>query len=125
MIYNDTEFMLRRFRKLARLNEDETQDKLDDLSKAFKTDSVANYVALLQKYSSDPKVLAVLKAGITDGQPNDEKFGVENVSQSENIKIKKEKTIFEHFGVSNPLESDIVKQKIKKLNDFKIYFSFK
>ena len=53
MIYNDTEFMLRRFRKLARLNEDETQDKLDDLSKAFKTDSVANYVALLQKYSSE------------------------------------------------------------------------
>lgn len=68
-----------RFQKLAGiLNEDETQDKLDDLSKAFKTDSVPAYVSLLQQYSKDPKVAAVLKAGQTDGQPNDEKFSVAN-----------------------------------------------
>ena len=42
------------------LKEDETQDKLDDLSTAFKTASVPAYVSLLQKYSSDPKVMAVL-----------------------------------------------------------------
>jgi len=58
------------------IKEDETQDKLDDLSKAFKTASVPAYVNLLQQYSSDPKVMAVLKAGQTDGQPNDEKFEV-------------------------------------------------
>jgi hypothetical protein len=70
-----------RLQKLAGLvTEDETQDKLDDLSNAFKTDSVPAYVQLLQKYSSDPKVMAVLKAGRTDGQPNDEKFDVESTT---------------------------------------------
>lgn len=70
-----------RLKKLAGLlNEDETQDKLDDLSAAFKNDSVPAYVQLLQKYSSDPKVRAVLKAGSTDGQPNDEKFDVQNTT---------------------------------------------
>jgi len=70
-----------RLQKLAGLlTEDETQDKLDDLSNAFKTASVPAYVQLLQKYSSDPKVMAVLKAGRTDGQPNDEKFDVESTT---------------------------------------------
>lgn len=69
------------------LKEDETQDKLDDLSTAFKTASVPAYVSLLQKYSSDPKVIAVLKAGQTDGQPNDEKFGVsETTIAAKNLK---------------------------------------
>jgi len=66
-----------RLQKLAGiLKEDETQDKLDDLSSAFKTGSVPAYVSLLQQYSKDPKVMAVLKAGQKDGQPNDEKFDV-------------------------------------------------
>ena len=69
------------------LKEDETQDKLDDLSTAFKTASVPAYVSLLQKYSSDPKVMAVLKAGQTDGQPNDEKFDVsETTIAAKNLK---------------------------------------
>lgn len=74
--------------KLATLlKEDETQDKLDDLSLAFKTASVPAYVSLLQKYSSDPKVMAVLKAGQTDGQPNDEKFDVvETTIAAKNLK---------------------------------------
>jgi hypothetical protein len=72
-----------RLQKLAGLlTEDETQDKLDDLSNAFKTASVPAYVQLLQKYSSDPKIMAVLKAGRTDGQPNDEKFDVESTTIS-------------------------------------------
>ena len=71
-----------RLRKLAGLviTEDETQDKLDDLSNAFKSESVPKYVELLQQYSKDPKIMAVLKAGKTDGQPNDEKFDVENTT---------------------------------------------
>ena len=72
---------------LTLLKEDETQDKLDDLSTAFKTASVPAYVSLLQKYSSDPKVMAVLKAGQTDGQPNDEKFDVaETTIAAKNLK---------------------------------------
>lgn len=58
------------------LNEDETQDKLDDLDTAFKQGSVPDYVSKLQQYANDSKVMAVLKAGSTDGQPNDEKFTV-------------------------------------------------
>lgn len=66
-----------RLQKLAGiLKEDEVDDKLEDLSKAFATDSVPTYVSLLQKYQSDPKVMAVLKAGLTDGKPEDEKFSV-------------------------------------------------
>ncbi len=77
-----------RLQKLAGiLNEDETQDKLNDLSTAFKTASVPAYVSLLQKYSSDPKIMAVLKAGQTDGQPNDEKFEVaETAIPAKNLK---------------------------------------
>lgn len=70
-----------RLQKLAGiLKEDETQDKLDDLSGAFQQASVEDYVNLLKKYQSDPKVLAALKAGITDGKPNDEKFNVATTS---------------------------------------------
>jgi len=77
-----------RLKKLAGiLKEDETQDKLDDLSSAFKTGSVPSYVSLLQQYSSDPKVMAVLKAGQSDGQPNDEKFDVaETTIPAKNLK---------------------------------------
>jgi hypothetical protein len=70
-----------RLQKLAGiLKEDETQDKLDDLSDAFQQASVEDYVNLLKKYQSDPKVAAALKAGITDGKPNDEKFNVATTS---------------------------------------------
>lgn len=72
---------------LTLLKEDETQDKLDDLSKAFKSASVPAYVSLLQQYSNDPKVMAVLKAGQTDGQPNDEKFDIsETAIAAKNLK---------------------------------------
>ena len=70
-----------RLQKLAGiLKEDGEQDKLDDLSAAFESDSVENYVNLLKKYQTDPKVLAVLKAGLTDGFPTDEKFNVSKAS---------------------------------------------
>ena len=76
-----------RLQKLAglRLTEDGEQDKLDDLSAAFENDSVENYVNLLKKYQSDPKVLAALKAGLTDGLPADEKFNVTNASYSAKV----------------------------------------
>ena len=71
-----------RLQKLAglRLTEDDEQDKLDDLSAAFESASVENYVNLLKKYQTDPKVLAALKAGLTDGLPADEKFNVSKAS---------------------------------------------
>ena len=77
-----------RLQKLAGLlKEDETQDKLDDLSSAFETDSVEAYVNLLKKYQTDPKVAAALAAGTTDGLPNDEKFTVSNASyEAESLK---------------------------------------
>jgi hypothetical protein len=91
-----------RLKQLAGLlKEDETQDKLDDLSAAFKNDSVPAYVQLLQKYSSDPKVMAVLKAGRTDGQPNDEKFDV----QSTTIAAKDLKPTQNEIGAEESLKN--------------------
>ena len=73
-----------RLQKLAglRLTEDGEQDKLYYLSASFENASVENYVNLLKKYQSDKKVLAILKAGLTDGKPSDEKFNVTNASYS-------------------------------------------
>lgn len=76
IIIRESAYMKERFTKLANLKEDETQDKLDDLSAAFQDSSVEAYVSLLKKYQSDPKVAAVLRAGTTDGKPRDEKFTV-------------------------------------------------
>lgn len=59
-----------------KLKEDATDDALADLSSKFEKGSIEDYVAALQKYSTDPKVAAVLKAGQTDGDPGDEKFSV-------------------------------------------------
>ena len=43
-----------------------------------------------------------------------EKYGVDNVSMLEEIKIKKEKTCIKHFGVKNPFQSSEIKNKIKE-----------
>ena len=43
------------------------------LKNAFKSASVSQFVQQFKKIASDPKVQAVLKAGLTDGNPNDEK----------------------------------------------------
>jgi hypothetical protein len=61
------------------LLEDVVDDKLTDLAKKFDAASVEDYVTTLQKYATDPKVAAVLKAGRTDakGEP-DEQFSVSN-----------------------------------------------
>lgn len=58
------------------IHEDAIDDKLADLSSKFDDGSIQDYVAALQKYLSDPKVAAVIKAGQTDGNPGDEKFSV-------------------------------------------------
>jgi len=44
------------------------------LNNAFKTPKVSDFVAQFKKIASDPKVQAILKAGLTDGDPNDEKI---------------------------------------------------
>lgn len=96
-----------RLQKLAGiLTEDEVQDKLDDLSNAFKSESVPRYVELLQQYSKDPKVMAVLKAGKTDGQPNDEKFDVENTT----IAAKNLKPTQNEIGAEESLKNILTDQ---------------
>ena len=44
------------------------------LGAAFKASKVSDFVAQFKKIASDPKVQAILKAGLTDGDPNDEKL---------------------------------------------------
>lgn len=97
-----------RLRKLAGLviTEDETQDKLDDLSNAFQNASVENYVNLLKKYQSDPKVAAALKAGVTDGKPNDEKFNVATTSYA----VKELKPTQNEIGAEESLKNILTDQ---------------
>jgi hypothetical protein len=44
------------------------------LGNAFKATKVSDFVAQFKKIASDPKVQAILKAGVTDGSPDDEKL---------------------------------------------------
>jgi hypothetical protein len=53
-------------------------------------------------------------ANIKRKKTNFEKFGVENVSQSKDVKKKKIVTCLKNFGVEYSLQSDTVKEKIKK-----------
>ena len=70
------------------LAEDAVDDKLADLSDKFENGSVEDYVATLQKYATDPKVAAVLKAGQTDNKGKaDERFSVAGASpEAKNLK---------------------------------------
>lgn len=47
---------------------------------------------------------------------NQEKYGVDNVFQLENIKDKIRKTNINKYGVDNPSKSDIIKEKRKNTN---------
>lgn len=40
------------------------------------------------------------------------KYGVDNVSKSKEIKQKKKETLKSHYGVNNPMKSNIIKEKI-------------
>lgn len=103
-----------RLKKLSGLlKEDETQDKLDDLSSAFEDASVETYVNLLKKYQTDPKVLAALKAGTTDGKPTDEKFSVSNA----NFAAKKLKPTQNEIGAEESLKN-ILTDKYGSLEGF-------
>jgi hypothetical protein len=70
------------------LKEDEVDDKLADLSDKFDSGTVEDYVATLQKYATDPRVAAVLKAGQTDNKGKaDERFSVAGASpEAKNLK---------------------------------------
>jgi hypothetical protein len=70
------------------LKEDEVDDKLANLSDKFDSGTVEDYVATLQKYATDPKVAAVLKAGQTDNKGKaDERFSVAGASpEAKNLK---------------------------------------
>jgi len=70
MNYKDQNYY-KKFQKF--INEDSTDDKLDNLSKEFDNGNITGYVNKLQQYLSDPKVAAVIKAGHTDDKgPSDE-----------------------------------------------------
>jgi hypothetical protein len=45
-----------------------------------------------------------------------EKYGVENVSQNEEIKIQKQNTTLKHFGVKSPLQNEKIKRKARDTN---------
>ncbi len=47
---------------------------------------------------------------------NINKYGVDNPSKSEYVKLKKRETVYKKFGVDNPFQNDGVKDKIKKTN---------
>lgn len=46
----------------------------EKLSSAFKSDTVSGFVEKFKNIATDPKVQAILKAGTTDGSPDDEKI---------------------------------------------------
>jgi hypothetical protein len=50
------------------------------LGTAFKATKVSDFVAQFKKIASDPKVQAILKAGLTDGNPEDEKLNYAKVT---------------------------------------------
>lgn len=43
-----------------------------------------------------------------------DKYGVDNISQLENIKEKKKETTMENYGVKNPFQSEMIKEKSKE-----------
>jgi len=50
------------------------------LSQAIKSPSIGDFVSKFKEIASDPKVQAILKAGLTDGNPNDEKINYSKTS---------------------------------------------
>ena len=46
-----------------------------------------------------------------------EKYGVENVHQSQEIKEKCKQTCLEKYGVDNPAKNEAIKQKTKETNE--------
>lgn len=45
-----------------------------------------------------------------------DRYGVENVSQLDEVKIKKKNTTRKNYGVDNPFQSEVIKEKIKSTN---------
>jgi len=80
--------ILEGWRAISTLNEQEEQgipaDKVSlALDNVFSTVSYADFVTKLSKIAGDPKVKAVLSAGITDGAPEDEQVKITKI----NIKV--------------------------------------
>jgi hypothetical protein len=96
------------------LKEDEVDDKLADLSDKFDTGTVEDYVATLQKYATDPKVAAVLKAGQTDNKGKaDERFSVAGASPL----VKDLKPTQNEIGAAESLKN-ILTDKFGSLDGF-------
>ena len=95
------------------VREDATDDKLSDLSDKFDNGSIKDYVSDLQKYLTDPKVVAVIKAGQTDGDPGDEKLSAGETS----IAAKELKPTQNEIGAEESLKN-ILTDKYGSLDGF-------
>jgi len=95
------------------VREDATDDKLSDLSDKFDNGSIEDYVSDLQKYLTDPKVVAVIKAGQTDGDPGDEKLSAGETS----IAAKELKPTQNEIGAEESLKN-ILTDKYGSLDGF-------
>lgn len=69
-----------KIRIIKELTDDQASNAL---SKAIKSTSVEDFVSKFEPIASDPKVQAILKAGRTDGNPDDEKINY----SSQQIKV--------------------------------------
>jgi hypothetical protein len=58
---------------LTEAEEEQVGDASSKLASVFKTQDVSSFVDQFKAIASDPKVQAILKAGTTDGKPEDEK----------------------------------------------------
>ena len=56
------------------LNEIMAEDAVDDLSSAFETENIPAFTKALSQAIKDPKVKAVLDAGLGDGSLKDDQF---------------------------------------------------
>jgi len=95
------------------VREDATDDKLSDLADKFDNGSIKDYVSDLQKYLTDPKVVAVIKAGQTDGDPGDEKLSAGETS----IAAKELKPTQNEIGAEESLKN-ILTDKYGSLDGF-------
>lgn len=71
------------------------------------------YKRYINSLKSSNKTCCKNCKGIKIKESNLEKYGIENVSQLENIKEKKKETLLKHYGVESPLQSKEILEKVQ------------
>lgn len=84
----------------------------DEVSKYFNF-SKSTFFKIIKKYNikKDKKLILQLRINTVLN-----KYGVENVSQNNDIKKSKEKTCLSHYGVKNPNQAKEVREKTRQTN---------